>query len=175
MKKSDFIEMVAEKAQESKAAVARVVDAIFDASSGAIAETVKAGRDVSIPGFGKFRSKKRAARKGRNPQTGKAIDIPESTVVAFSAGKGFKDSVAGRGTTKKKATSAGSGGAGRSTAKTPAGTKASTAKTPASRASAAKTTGEAKSAGKSTGGSKGGAAKSGTRGTAAKGSAGGKR
>ena len=97
MKKSELIERVAEKAQTSKAAAARVVDAIFDTGSGAIAEAVRAGKQVSIPGFGKFRPKERAARKGRNPRTGREIQIPKSTVVSFTAGKGLKDAVGKKG------------------------------------------------------------------------------
>ncbi|MEX2582355.1 MAG: HU family DNA-binding protein [Gemmatimonadota bacterium] len=96
MKKSELIDRVAQKAEMSKAAAARVVDVIFDASSGAIAEAVQAGKQVTIPGFGRFRAKERAARKGRNPQTGKEIEIPASTVVSFSPGKGLKETVAGR-------------------------------------------------------------------------------
>ncbi len=96
MNKSELIERIAAKAQTSKAVAARTVDAIFDASSGAIAEAVQAGKQVSIPGFGKFRSKERAARKGRNPQTGKEIDIPASTVVSFNPGKGLRDTIGGK-------------------------------------------------------------------------------
>jgi DNA-binding protein HU-beta len=102
MKKADFIEQVATKAQTSKAAAARVVDAIFDATSGTIAEAVQAGRDVSLPGFGKFKSKVRAARKGRNPRTGREIEIPERTVVAFSPGKGLQETVGGKRGSKKR-------------------------------------------------------------------------
>lgn len=96
MKKSEFIDKVAEKAQTTKAAAARVVDAIFDVTSGTIAEAVKAGSHVSIPGFGKFKSKTRPARKGRNPKTGAEIEIPERTVVAFTPGKGLQDTLAGK-------------------------------------------------------------------------------
>ena len=102
MKKSDLIDRVAEKAELSKAAAGRVVDAIFDASSGAIAEAVQAGKQVTIPGFGKFRSKERSARKGRNPQTGAEIDIPASTVVSFTPGKGLKDTVGQKSSAGKK-------------------------------------------------------------------------
>jgi DNA-binding protein HU-beta len=91
MNKSEFTSLVAEKAQTSKAAAERVVDAIFSTTSGAIAEVVRAGGDLSIPGFGKFKPKKRAARQGRNPRTGAAIDIPERTTIAFSPGKGLRD------------------------------------------------------------------------------------
>jgi len=106
MKKSELIDRVAEKAQTSKAAAARMIDAIFDAGSGAIAEAVQAGKNVSIPGFGKFTSKDRAARKGRNPRTGAEIDIPKSTVVSFTPGKGLKDSVGKKPVGKKKAAAA---------------------------------------------------------------------
>jgi nucleoid DNA-binding protein len=112
MKKSEFIDRVAEKAETSRAAATRVVEAIFDATSGTIAEAVKAGSHVGIPGFGKFRSKTRAARKGRNPNTGAEIDIPERMVVAFTPGKGLQDTLAGRPATKRRA--------GASTAKAPA-------------------------------------------------------
>ncbi|HET7275601.1 MAG TPA: HU family DNA-binding protein [Longimicrobiaceae bacterium] len=95
MKKSEFIDQVAEKAETSKAAAARVVDAIFDSGSGAIAEVARAGGDLSIPGFGKFKTRTRAARKGRNPRTGAEIDIPEKTVISFSAAKGLQDTLSG--------------------------------------------------------------------------------
>jgi DNA-binding protein HU-beta len=97
MNKSEFIDMVADRAEMSKSAAARVIDTIFDATSGAIAEAVNTAGRLSIPGFGKFTTKKRAARTGRNPRTGAQIDIPERTSVSFSAGKGLRDSVAGGG------------------------------------------------------------------------------
>lgn len=95
MKKSELVEQVAEKAQTSKAAAARIMEALFDSASGTIAQAVKAGEQVSIPGFGKFRPRKRPARKGRNPRTGAEIDIPERTVVAFTPGKGLRDTLEG--------------------------------------------------------------------------------
>jgi DNA-binding protein HU-beta len=97
MKKSELVERVAEKAETTKAAAARMVEAIFDTTSGAIAEAVKAGRQVSIPGFGRFKPKTRPARKGRNPQTGAEIDIPEKRVVTFSPGRGLQDLPAEKG------------------------------------------------------------------------------
>jgi DNA-binding protein HU-beta len=103
MKKSELIDQVAERAQTSKAAAARAVDAIFDASSGAIAEAVRAGKQVAIPGFGKFKPQARSARKGRNPQTGAEIDIPERTVVSFSPGKVLNEVVSDNSKVKGKA------------------------------------------------------------------------
>lgn len=110
MKKSEFIASVAEKAELSKAAAARAVDAIFDSTSGAIADAVRATGQLSLPGFGRFKSKTRPARQGRNPQTGAPIDIPEKQTVAFSAGKGLQEALKGgssakkSGATKKSAT-----------------------------------------------------------------------
>src|SRR3712207_461025 len=97
MKKSEFIDKVAEKAEMSKAAAARVVDAIFDTAGGAISEAVRTAGTLSIPGFGKFSSKTRAAREGRNPRTGMVIQIPERTTVTFSPGKGFRETMSGGG------------------------------------------------------------------------------
>lgn len=54
-----------------------------------------AGKKVTIPGFGTFEQRLRAARKGRNPKTGEALDIPQTKSPAFSAGKTFKDAVKG--------------------------------------------------------------------------------
>ena len=104
MKKSQFIELVAERAQMSKAAAARVVDAIFDTAGGAISEAVKTAGHLSIPGFGKFSSRTRAAREGRNPRTGTTIQIPERTTVSFSPGKGFRDTMSGGASGGKAAT-----------------------------------------------------------------------
>ena len=117
MKKSELIERVAEKAQTSKAAAARIVDAIFDTGSGAIAEAMRAGQQVSIPGFGKFRPKERAARKGRNPRTGREIQIPKSIVVSFTAGKGLKDAVSRKAAAAKKAVAKATGNSKKPAAK----------------------------------------------------------
>jgi DNA-binding protein HU-beta len=91
MRKSEFIDKVARKADMSRESAARAVEAIFDTTSGALAEAIRVGGKVSLPGFGRFRTKKRAARRGRNPQTGDLIDIPERMVIQFTAGKGLQD------------------------------------------------------------------------------------
>ena len=67
------------------------MDSVFDS----IAATVAAGEKVSIPGFGTFESKTRAARTGRNPRTKETVEIPASTVPTFKAGKLFKEKVNG--------------------------------------------------------------------------------
>jgi len=103
MNKAQLIDAVAERAEMSKNAAARAVDAIFDTTSGAIAEAIRNGGRFAVPGFGRFRTKTRPARKGRNPRTGAEIDIPERTVVQFSAGKGLREVLAGDAAPKKRA------------------------------------------------------------------------
>jgi nucleoid DNA-binding protein len=120
MKKSEFIDMVAKKADTTRAAAARMVDAIFDTTSGAISEAVRAGSRVSIPGFGRFTPKTRPARKGRNPRTGVEIDIPERMVVAFSPAKSLQESLKGGGGAKKAAGGAKKAASGAAAKKTAA-------------------------------------------------------
>jgi DNA-binding protein HU-beta len=76
----------------SKAEAGRVVDTLF-APSGIIAGELKKGGKVQVTGFGNFETRKRGARKGRNPRTGKEITIKASTTAVFRAGKGLKDAV----------------------------------------------------------------------------------
>lgn len=87
--KADLVQAVAAKTDESKKTVAPIVDAIFET----IEENLAAGEKVQIIGFGNFEVRDRAARKGRNPQTGEEIEIPASKVPAFKPGKGLKDAV----------------------------------------------------------------------------------
>lgn len=96
MNKTDLIDATASQAEISKAAAGRALEAILGCITGAVAK----GEDVSIVGFGTFKASKRAAREGRNPQTGKAIKIAATTVPKFTPGKGFKDAVASK--SKKK-------------------------------------------------------------------------
>ncbi len=88
MTKADLISAVAETGMSKKEA-AVAVDAVIDAIKGALAK----GEKVSLIGFGSFSVKRRKARTGRNPQTGKAIKIKAKNVPVFSAGKGLKDAV----------------------------------------------------------------------------------
>lgn len=87
--KSDVIEAVAAKAGLSKADAAKSVDAVLST----VTETLTAGGEVNIPGFGKFLTVKKEASKGRNPATGAEIDIPARTAPKFTPGKGLKDAV----------------------------------------------------------------------------------
>lgn len=98
MNKSELIEAVAKEADVSKAAAGNVLDAVL----GAISKAVSKGDSVALIGFGTFKSAKRAARVGRNPQTGKELKIAATTVPKFTAGAGFKAAVAGKKAAKKK-------------------------------------------------------------------------
>jgi DNA-binding protein HU-beta len=91
MNKSDFISAVSEKAELTKKDSKMVVDAVIDA----LTEVLANGEDVNLSPFGKFEVSVRAARKGRNPQTGDEIDIPEKQVVKFKASKKTKEVVNG--------------------------------------------------------------------------------
>jgi len=88
MTKTDLVSAVAETGMTKKQA-AEAVDAVIGAITGALAK----GDKVSLIGFGSFSVKKRKARTGRNPQTGKAIKIKAKKVPVFSAGKVLKDAV----------------------------------------------------------------------------------
>ena len=98
MNKSELIEVVAKDAELSKAAAGSALDATI----AAIVKTVSKGDTVTLIGFGTFKSSKRAARTGRNPQTGKELKIAATTVPRFTAGAGFKTAVAGKKAAKKK-------------------------------------------------------------------------
>lgn len=87
MNKAEMIESVADKADISKVAAGRALDAVIDS----ITATLKAGDSVALVGFGSFFVKSRAARTGRNPQTGKEISIAAARVPSFKAGKQLKD------------------------------------------------------------------------------------
>lgn len=91
MNKGDLIDKVAEKAGVPKKQADVVVTAVMEV----IEESVAAGEKVTLVGFGSFESRKRNAREGRNPKSGERLDIPATTVPVFSAGKSFKERVAG--------------------------------------------------------------------------------
>ena len=89
MNKSELIDQVADAADLSKAAAGCAVDAALDAITGSL----KQSEPVSLVGFGTFLVRERAARKGRNPQTGENIDIAASRAAAFKPGKALKDAL----------------------------------------------------------------------------------
>jgi len=89
MNKSDLVDAVAGSADMSKAQAAHAVDAVLDGISGALSN----GDSVALVGFGTFSVRHRAARMGRNPQTGATMQIAASKVPGFKAGKALKDKV----------------------------------------------------------------------------------
>ena len=89
MNKSELINAIAEQAQLSKADAGRSLEAFINT----IETTLKAGDVITLVGFGTFQVKARAARTGRNPQTGQEITIAAANVPSFKAGKGLKDAV----------------------------------------------------------------------------------
>ncbi|MGI6035714.1 MAG: HU family DNA-binding protein [Limnochordia bacterium] len=89
MTKGDLIDSVAEKAAITKKDAGRVVDAVFNT----IMEALAQGDKVQLVGFGTFEVRHRAARTGRNPQTGETIDIEARNMPVFRAGKSLKEAV----------------------------------------------------------------------------------
>lgn len=89
MHKSDLIKTVSEETGVSNKDTEAVVNAALESIISAVAE----GDKVVLTGFGTLERKKRKARKGRHPSTGKEINIPEKWAVSFSAGKIFKEEV----------------------------------------------------------------------------------
>ena len=89
MNKTELIAAMADQAGLSKKDAEKALKAFTDV----VADELKKGGKVQLVGFGTFEPRKRAARTGRNPQTGKELKIPAKTVPAFSAGKKFKELV----------------------------------------------------------------------------------
>jgi len=89
MNREELITEISQNAKVTKKVASEVLTATIDA----IQATVKKGDKVTLIGFGTFEQRKRAARTGRNPQTGAAIKIAAKKVPAFSAGKKFKELV----------------------------------------------------------------------------------
>ncbi|MBF0153561.1 MAG: HU family DNA-binding protein [Magnetococcales bacterium] len=89
MNKTDLIDHVAKTAELTKVQAAAALDAVV----GAITNSLKSGETVSLIGFGTFSVSERAARTGRNPRTGKEIQIAAARLPKFRPGKGLKDAV----------------------------------------------------------------------------------
>ena len=89
MNKAELIAAVAAKTGETKKGAEAAVNAVVDTVKAALAK----GDKVQLVGFGSFEVRKRAARKGRNPQTKEEIRIPASKAPVFRAGKSLKDLV----------------------------------------------------------------------------------
>ncbi len=89
MNKSELIDAIASEADISKASAGRALDSMLGSITGALSN----GDSVSLVGFGTFSVKQRAARTGRNPQTGATIQIKAANVPGFKAGKALKEAV----------------------------------------------------------------------------------
>jgi len=87
--KAEFTDLMSKKLDVTKADANKAIDAFLES----VTEIVKNGESVSFTGFGKFSVGERAARQGRNPQTGKVIDIKACKMAKFTAGKFLKDAV----------------------------------------------------------------------------------
>ena len=89
MNKAELVAAIAAKTGDSK----KSTEALVNAFTGVVAEALAGGDKVQLVGFGSFEVRKRAARKGRNPQTKEEIKIPASKAPVFKAGKALKDLV----------------------------------------------------------------------------------
>ena len=89
MNKEELVQEIAKKAKVTQKEASEVLSTLIDV----VEKTVSKGKKVTLVGFGTFEARKRAARTGRNPQTGKEIKIPAKTVPAFTAGKKFRELV----------------------------------------------------------------------------------
>ena len=89
MNKAELIDKMAASADISKAAATRALDSMLDA----VTESLKQSEQVVLVGFGTFTVKDRAARTGRNPQTGAPIEISAARIPSFKAGKALKDAL----------------------------------------------------------------------------------
>ena len=89
MNREELVAEIAKQTKLTQKSVGEVLTAIINVTQ----DTVKKGEKVTLVGFGTFEPRKRAARNGRNPQTGETIKIEAKTVPTFSAGKKFKEIV----------------------------------------------------------------------------------
>lgn len=89
MNKGELVAKIAEGADITKASAARALDSLISA----VTEELASGGEVALVGFGTYKVNNRAARTGRNPQTGAKIQIAAAKVPAFKAGKALKDAV----------------------------------------------------------------------------------
>ena len=90
MNKAEFVDSIVEKTGWSRREAETAVKAVLDT----VTDSVASGEKVTLPGFGTFEKRERAARTARNPQTGDAIKVKKTSVPAFKAGTGFKSYVA---------------------------------------------------------------------------------
>lgn len=92
MNKKELVDAISQRVSLPK----KIVNDVLGATLDVIMETTSEGEDVVLVGFGIFKAVERKGREGRNPKTGEPITIPETVAPVFSAGKTYKDLVAGR-------------------------------------------------------------------------------
>ena len=95
MNKAELVDALAAQASEAKL-TKKQVEAVLKAFIDVVTDELKKGEKVQLVGFGTFETTKRAARTGRNPQTGKEIKIAASVAPKFKAGKALKEAVNGK-------------------------------------------------------------------------------
>ena len=95
MNRRELVRALVAQTKLPVATAARVIDEIFGLPGGIIPEALRRGERVQVPGFGTFEPRRREARKGRNPRTGREIDVAASTSAAFRPGRALKDSLVG--------------------------------------------------------------------------------
>jgi DNA-binding protein HU-beta len=93
MNKSELVQSLASKTDMTKADAQRAIDALFNTKDGIMTRALKTGDRIQITGFGTFETRKRKARTGRNPRTGKEIKIGPTTTPSFRPGKALKDAI----------------------------------------------------------------------------------
>ena len=89
MNKSEFISAIGNRTLKKDSELKPIIDTAITI----LTETLVAGESITIPGFGTFEVRERAATTARNPQTGETVDVPAKRVPAFKPGKGLKDAV----------------------------------------------------------------------------------
>ena len=89
MNKTEFISAIGNRTLKKDAEVKPIIDAAITI----LTETLASGETITIPGFGTFEVRERAATTARNPRTGETVDVSAKKVPAFKAGKGLKDAV----------------------------------------------------------------------------------
>ena len=91
MNKAELISNLASKTELTRSQATKVVDALFAVEDGIISKALRDGDKVQITGFGSFESKRREARKGRNPRTGEPVDVDAKRVPYFKPGKEMRE------------------------------------------------------------------------------------
>ena len=117
MNRAELIDALAERTELTRKDATAVVGHLFSPTEGIIAKAIKKGDKVVLTGFGAFMSRKRNARKARNPQTGESIKVAATKVPAFKAGAGLKAAISGKAAPAAKKGAAKKGAAKKGAAK----------------------------------------------------------